>query len=948
MKPIAMLCMAALLVVATASHAQSFTDASANLPGTYNSGGTVGVCDMDQDGLDDVVVIDQATDVVVLYQQPDGSLVASPYGTLSNSNQWGMAVADVNNDGHNDIFSGGSYDGTHLMIMYGSGSYDQYGLDEGDLYMQGANLADMNNDGWLDAFGCHDDAESRIWTNDGAGALAPANDMIDMATTPASDNSGNYGSVWTDFDRDGDIDLYIAKCRQFVSDPLDMRRINALFENDGSGNFSNTTDERGMIVYEQSWTSDFADVDNDGDFDLFLTNHSNTCMLLENDGTGHFSDISAGSGLDLAGFFLQAKFVDFDNDGWLDVVFSGGGGVHRLMRNNGDQTFTEVEDAFPANDAMHSFAIGDLNKDGWLDLYASYGNGYVDPDFSHPDRLWMNDGGTNNWIAFELTGTTSNVNAVGALVQIDGAFGTQIREVRSGESYGITNSFQMHFGLGSETAVETVTVFWPSGETTVLTDPTVNAYNEITEGSCQLGEMSITVTGETTICQGQSVELAAPSGMGYNYVWSNGATEQSIQATASGNYTVVVYDAQGCSAASGVVEVNVIVVPPPTVSSFGPLDGCEGTPVILQASDGLSYLWSDGSTGQELIVTTQGTYSVEVAFDGECSGVVTSDPVTVTFAPAPNTPVVEDIFIDAPGEEGTFIGDQETLNWYINEDDALPTDYGQEFTVSISEPTTYWVAAVNYEGGAPERGGLEEINDVGQYHTNPNFYNTFDANEDITIESVKVFAEFPGDRVIAIVDSNGGIVDQGTYYVEAGEQRVYINLDCPAGTGYGLRSLDNNPNMWRDEYEFEDLPYPYAVGGYLDITGTNIDSNNWDNFWYFFYDWSVHGQGAVCTSERIPVVASFTGIDDLVGTSLLQVYPNPAEDQVRIDVESLTSGQLTVALFDAVGREVLNGAYAVAPGTQSFNLALDALHAGHYALTFELNGARASRQLVVR
>jgi hypothetical protein len=87
-------------------------------------------------------------------------------------------------------------------------------------------------------FACHDDAAGRIWGNDGSGALQESNNWIDLATVPASDNSGNYGSVWSDIDNDGDLDLYIAKCRQGVNDPSDPRRINALYINDGAGNYT--------------------------------------------------------------------------------------------------------------------------------------------------------------------------------------------------------------------------------------------------------------------------------------------------------------------------------------------------------------------------------------------------------------------------------------------------------------------------------------------------------------------------------------------------------------------------------------------------------------------------------------------------------------------------------------------------------------------------------------
>ena len=168
--------------------------------------------------------------------------------------------------------------------------------------------------------------------------------------------------------------------------------------------------ERGLVFYEQSWTVDFADTDNDGDLDCLITNHSTTLFLFENDGLGYFTNITEGSGLQIEGFFLQAKMEDFDNDGYVDLVYAGG--THSFLHNNGDGTFTQMT-VFAAGDTMHSFAFGDVNRDGSVDLYASYGDGYVNPDSDHEDILWVNEGNDNNWITFELEGFQSNQDAVG-------------------------------------------------------------------------------------------------------------------------------------------------------------------------------------------------------------------------------------------------------------------------------------------------------------------------------------------------------------------------------------------------------------------------------------------------------------------------------------------------------------------------------------------------------
>ena len=308
------------LLFALTSNAQTFSNASSSLPDSYNSGNCVGFTDMDNDGYDDIVVLDGSTTVKVLYQNGSGEFTEVNYGDVSNNNQWGMTIGDYDNDGHKDVFSGGSYDGVHVKHIDAVGQWSDFDLENGSMFMQACNFADIDNDGQLDVFGCHDDALSRIWKGNGS-ALDFDADLIDLTNYdysdfPSTDHSGNYGTVFCDFDHDGDLDLTIAKCRQFVSDPNDPRRINQIWMNNGDGTWSEVAEERGLVLNEQSWTVDYADYDNDGDFDCYLTNHSTTMKLLQNDGSGYFTDVTDEAGLGASGFVLQAKMTDFDNDGF--------------------------------------------------------------------------------------------------------------------------------------------------------------------------------------------------------------------------------------------------------------------------------------------------------------------------------------------------------------------------------------------------------------------------------------------------------------------------------------------------------------------------------------------------------------------------------------------------------------------------------------------------------
>lgn len=489
----------------------------------YYSGTPMSIADMNGDNLDDIITMNNASQLLIHYQTtPNAEFGVLFIGDLSGSSrEWSLTIADVDNNGYNDVFSGGQYNPLKIVKANSDGTaYSEVVLANAyasNIFLQSAAFADIDMDGNIDLFPCHDVGLSPPYKGDGTGNFVYNAGLIDTTTDPPSDNSGNYGATFVDYDNDGDLDMYLARCRQGVNVPTDPRRINMLLENDGSGNYTDVAEARGLRPLKQTWSAEFGDVDNDGDWDCFLLNHdggSDLYLCNPNPPAGEdmYEKIALAESLedDLGSLFgIQNIFRDFDNDGFLDLLVTGFNDSHVLFMNDGDGTFTANNTAIPALHSgrpIQTAAAGDLNNDGKVDIFAGYASSINSPQSSFPDKLLMNTStNSNNYFKVLLTGPDGNKNGIGAKLELYGDWGKQIREVRSGESYSITNSFTQHFGLGTASTIEQLIVRWPSGTVDVVCDPSINGTLFLTEGDSPATESCVALPLELIDFSGEAL-----------------------------------------------------------------------------------------------------------------------------------------------------------------------------------------------------------------------------------------------------------------------------------------------------------------------------------------------------------------------------------------------------------------------------------------------------------
>ena len=356
-----------------------------------------------------------------------------------------------------------------------------------------------------------------FYRNRGDGTFVDMTAEVDLKVpTPGY----GFAVLFADYDDDGDPDIFVAN----DSSP------NFLFRNEGSGRFSDqslrTSTAYGEMGNSQAGMgASWGDFNGDGCPDIFVTNFEDDYnTLYHNNGGGRFTDVSFAAGvaqpsLNYVGF--GTNFMDFDNDGDLDIfvanghvypaIGTGGTGAtyaqaDHLFENLGNGSFallSPVTDDTATMRVSRGSCAGDLDDDGDLDLFVSNLN-------DRPAMLRNDAGNSQNWVAFQLLGSFSNRDAIGARVRLFAGGNSQVRDILCGSSFLCSEDRRAHFGLGPATRIDSVKVRWPSGIVQRLADVPINTYNIIEEAESALStppdaEIPKSSTGRRQSIQGGGI-----------------------------------------------------------------------------------------------------------------------------------------------------------------------------------------------------------------------------------------------------------------------------------------------------------------------------------------------------------------------------------------------------------------------------------------------------------
>ncbi len=519
---------------------------------------------------------------------------------IVSSQEWGSGSSafDFNGDGLDDITLCDDSGNIRLYENNGDGFTELNPIFQSLGLMKQFLWVDFDNDGDLDAMMTTLNGKFKLYNNNGDFIFE---DITLNAGLPVNNNFYS-GIAVADYDRDGDLDVYIGIYTLADSDPDDDIYKNKLYKNNGDGTFTNVTVDAGVqedptLTFQPVWT----DINNDLYPDLYVINDRQPVnFLFLNNGDGTFENITQEANAEFPGMDCMSNSVsDFNGDGYLDIYMTNSGSANYpnfLLSNNQDNTFTDVAQSYDAQGFQFGWGSTwvDADNDGWDDIFYCTSSGVIGnklfmndfglgfsnasdeleiediyPSYSvskgdfnndgygdlvvqnrapNPPYVMMNQLAGNNYAKVTLEGTVSNKDAIGSWIKVYHNNSAYSKYTFCGQDYYGQSSQHRVFGLGNSSSanIDSISVTYTSGHTDVYYDLPLNEHYYFTEGETYT--VNITAENNGEFCTGDSIALSA--GAHENYTWSTGETTESITVNSGGTYSINVTNSYGITASN--------------------------------------------------------------------------------------------------------------------------------------------------------------------------------------------------------------------------------------------------------------------------------------------------------------------------------------------------------------------------------------------------------------
>ncbi len=619
--------LAATLLRSSISFAQ-YTDQSAllnintSVAASYNGNG-LSFYDFNQDGWDDIT-IGRGTQTPVFLINNQGIYTPAPFSIPNlNAKQIQMIMwVDYDADGDLDLLITKMF--ALLELWQNDGSYNftnvaaQAGLDQTEYYYTGAAFCDYDHDGDLDFYvgkfyhpllGISPGKAPVFYLNNGNGTFVQytVDAGLYLPQRPL------FQPVFLDYDNDGWEDLYLITDRVFVE--------NVLFRNNQNGTFTNVTAESGAGIMICSMTGTVGDYDNDQDLDIYITNSPPVgSKMLRNNGNSTFTEVAAAMGTNAIQIGWGSLWIDYNNDTWQDLFVSLTGGHpgyigNHFYHNNNGTSFNNIGPEIGIlNEVTESYvcAMGDVNNDGYYDILLNNKQGYV-------PKLYNSITGDNNYLSVSLKGIESNMQGIGSWIRCFAGGNEYVRFTLCGENLIGQNSDKYIFGLGQYEVVDSLVVEWNMGTRDVYYNVSINQHLQIIEGNSYY-ENLMPLSISEYLCEGGIVSLSIP--YFEQVVWNQGSTGNIIEVDEPGTYWANITTASGL-----VVQTQPITVeeaPVLNISIISSNETCfgvnNGLIIINDIAGEIAMInWSNGSSESFIEGLSPGAYTYELQDQYGCT-----------------------------------------------------------------------------------------------------------------------------------------------------------------------------------------------------------------------------------------------------------------------------------------------------------------------------------------